>query len=100
MTESTAHWVDLFNKEGVPGGPIYGTEARHLLIRRSKHLGMQKTVHSRNTEISIWWPSRLPCLAHRAASPLPPAYGEHTDEILGGLGMSEEIQSLRDRQVI
>ena len=100
-TESTAHWVDLFNKEGVPGGPIYSID-QTFADPQVKHLGMQKTVHSEeHGDIDL---VAQPITLSRTPSSFaaaPPAYGEHTDEILGGLGMSaEEIQSLRDRQVI
>lgn len=100
-TESTKHWVDLFNKEGVPAGPIY-TIDQTFADPQVKHLGMQKTVHSdEHGDIDL---VAQPITLSRTPSTFaaaPPAYGEHTDEILGDLGMSaEEIQSLRDRQVI
>jgi crotonobetainyl-CoA:carnitine CoA-transferase CaiB-like acyl-CoA transferase len=101
LTETTKHWVDLFNKEGVPAGPIY-TIDQTFADPQVKHLGMQKTVHSEeHGDIDL---VAQPITLSRTPSTFaaaPPAYGEHTDEILGDLGMSaEEIQSLRDRQVI
>ena len=100
-TESTKHWVDLFNKEGVPAGPIY-TIDQTFADPQVQHLKMQKTVHSdEHGDIDL---VAQPITLSRTPSTFaaaPPAYGEHTDEILGDLGMSaEEIQALRDRQVI
>ena len=100
-TETTAHWVDLLNKNGVPSGPIYNIDEA-FEDPQVKHLGMAQKVtgHVRGDMELVGQPVRLSRTPTSMALP-PPEYGEHTDEILTELGMGEEeIAKLRADNVI
>ncbi len=96
VSRDTAEWVEIFNKAGVPSGPIYAIDeafgdpqVRHLGIAQplgdTAYVGQPVTL-SRT-------PSRV--VAH------PPDLGEHTVEVLKELGYDDAaIERLRDQTVI
>jgi len=96
VLRDTAEWVEIFNRAGVPSGPIYAIDeafgdpqVRALGIAQplgaTSYLGQPVTL-SRT-------PSRV--VAH------PPALGEHTVEVLKELGYDDaEIERLRGQTVI
>ncbi len=101
VTKSSDEWVEILNEAGVPSGPIYDIDqvfadpqVRHLGIAQPvEHavLGPQKVV-GQAVELS-----RTPSAIRMAT----PELGEHTDEILGSLGLApEEIKSMRDSGAI
>jgi crotonobetainyl-CoA:carnitine CoA-transferase CaiB-like acyl-CoA transferase len=95
------HWLALLERHGVPSGPI-NTYADvmadpHVLARElvvdTEHptLGRIKTL---GTPVKL---SDTPLIPGRPA----PLLGQHTDEVLGGVGFSaEEIASMRDRGTV
>ncbi len=94
--ETTAHWLELLERAGVPAGPIYdvGQVYRdpHVLAR-----GMLAQVDhptaGRIPQIGI--PVKLSATPGRIARPAP-RLGEHTDEVLGWAGYSPaEVAALR-----
>ena len=95
------HWLALLERHGVPSGPI-NTYADvmadpHVLARElvvdTEHptLGRIKTL---GTPVKL---SDTPLIPGRPA----PLLGQHTDEVLGGVGFSaEEIASMRERGTV
>jgi crotonobetainyl-CoA:carnitine CoA-transferase CaiB-like acyl-CoA transferase len=98
---STAHWVEVLNRAGVPCGPIYrmdqvfaDPQVRHLQAAADvEHpkLGRFQVV---NQAIRL---SRTPATVAAAT----PELGEHTDEILAEAGYSaSDIRGMRERKVV
>ena len=100
-TQSTAHWLDRLESEGVPAGPIY-TMDEVFSDPQVEHLGMAVPVHhhARGDIRLIAQPlvmSRTPwAIETPVAEP-----GEHTDEVLAEAGFSpDEIAGLRASRVV
>lgn len=102
LTRGTAEWIDALNAAGVPCGAIYTVDrmfedpqVRHLQITWDMPhptLGELKVL---STPIRF---SRFPRPAHFGPAP---EKGEHTEEILREIGLSDErIASLRERCVV
>jgi formyl-CoA transferase len=98
---TTAEWVAAFNDAGVPAGPVYrmdeafaDPQVRHLdLVAPAQHPVLGRLDLIRNAVTS----SRA-VQTVRAASPEP---GQHTAQVLGELGVSDEqIDGLRRRGVV
>jgi crotonobetainyl-CoA:carnitine CoA-transferase CaiB-like acyl-CoA transferase len=83
----SAWWVEALNKAGVPSGPINAID-QAWEDRQVKHLGMAKTVH--HPKLGDYQVVGQPI--HMSRHPQPdalrptPDQGEHTDDILRGLG--------------
>jgi crotonobetainyl-CoA:carnitine CoA-transferase CaiB-like acyl-CoA transferase len=99
--KTTSEWIDLLNKAGVPSGPVYtmdqvfaDPQVQHIKAATTvKHpsLGDIKVV---NQAVGL---SRTPATMATAT----PDIGEHTEEILGGLGYSAaQVADFRQRKVI
>jgi crotonobetainyl-CoA:carnitine CoA-transferase CaiB-like acyl-CoA transferase len=100
-TRSTSEWVDLLDGAGVPNGPINNiaqvfaepqVKVRGVRIELTNASGVNVPLVAspmRFSETSI---------EYRLA---PPALGQHTEEVLRGLGKSDaEIAALRAKQVV
>jgi crotonobetainyl-CoA:carnitine CoA-transferase CaiB-like acyl-CoA transferase len=89
------HWIDEFNKSGIPSGPILTIEemfehpqiaAREMLIK------LAHPVHGaiKTTGLGVKLSATPGAIAR------PPLLGEHTDEVLGAYGYTaEDLQRLR-----
>jgi formyl-CoA transferase len=99
--KSSAEWIALLNKAGVPCGPINKMD-EVFADPQVRHLGMAVPVHRErlgDTELvnQAVVLSRTPSSVRAGA----PDKGEHTDEILREFGYDEEaIARLRDSKVI
>jgi succinate--hydroxymethylglutarate CoA-transferase len=98
---TTQHWLKVFERSGMPYAPINDVkttlEHRHTLAR-----GMVQTVtHKTAGEVKV---VGVP-VKYSESTPgvrlAPPMLGEHTDEVLGGLGLDgEAIAELREAGVV
>ncbi len=99
--KTSAEWVEILNKAGVPSGPIY-TIDQMFNDPQIKHIGLAQPVeHPTLGKMELvgqgvnlgTTPVKL-----RTATP---ERGQHNDEILKSLGYSEkDIASLKERKVI
>jgi formyl-CoA transferase len=99
--ETSQTWIDRFNKAGVPSGPIYSID-QVFNDEQVKHLGIAQGLEKPGVGVREYvgqpvvltrTPSRV--VAH------PPAMGEHTDEVLRGLGFDDKkIADLHARKVV
>jgi crotonobetainyl-CoA:carnitine CoA-transferase CaiB-like acyl-CoA transferase len=99
--KDSASWIDIFNKAGVPAGEINNID-QVFANPQVKHLGIAAGVKSPAIG-DIELVSQAINL-HRTPSRIavaPPERGEHTDEVMQGLGYnSTEIEEMRKRNVI
>jgi crotonobetainyl-CoA:carnitine CoA-transferase CaiB-like acyl-CoA transferase len=97
----SAEWVEIFNKAGVPCGPIYDI-GQMFSDPQVKHLGMAK--ESARADGSRLGLLGQPFTLSRTPSSIavrPPELGEHTDEILKEFGFSEnEIAELHKAKAV
>ena len=100
-TKTSAEWIEILNGAGVPCGPINSIDqvfadpqVKHLNITRHVAHKVLGDVEVIGQAVEL---SRTPWGVH---SPTPEA-GEHTEEVLRGLGYgAAEIADLRARKVI
>ena len=98
---TTAELTERLLAAGIPCGPINSID-QAFAEAQMEHLGMRQTVHSETLgDIDLIaqpiFMSRTPSTFEMA----PPERSEHTDEVLGELGYSEEERAdLRARTVI
>jgi formyl-CoA transferase len=100
-TKPAAHWIELFEEAGIPCGPIY-TIDQVFADPQVKHLEMARPMeHPRlGTKDVVASPLNFSGLDRAIRDPTPEA-GQHTDEILGGLGYSpSDIGAMRAQGII
>jgi len=100
--KSSAHWVKLLNDAGVPCGPINSID-QTFAEPQVQHLGIAKRV--RHPELGDIKVVGQPINLTKAPQPdeyrPTPALGQHTDEILAGLGHdAKAIAGFRSRGAI
>ncbi len=99
--KSVAEWLTALEQAGVPAGPVYNMEQVYndpQVRAREMVLDVEHPVAGLTKAIGL--PVKLSQTPGQIRRPAP-TLGQHTDEILGELGMSAElIASLRERQVI
>ena len=100
-TAPTAHWTKVLDDAGVPCGPVY-TYEQLFADPQVRHREM--VVHAEDAELGrvphIRTPIRMSA-AGVAVRRTAPRLGQHTDEILAGLGYAPaQIAELRRERVI
>jgi formyl-CoA transferase len=100
-TKPSAEWVDIFNKVGVPCGPIY-TIDQVFADPQVRHLGMaQVSARADGSRLGlVGQPFKLSRTPTKIAV-RPPELGEHTDEILKEFGFAaDEIAALHAAKAV
>ena len=89
MTEPTEHWVQLLNDAGIPCGPIYKMD-QVFQDPQMKHLGLATDINHPVVGMRqlVGQPIHMSRTPWKMRSVTPEA-GEHTREILQGLGYSK-----------
>ena len=92
----TAHWVEALNEAGVPSGPIYAID-QAFSDPQVRRLGIVEKVG----EVAyLGQPVTLSRTPSHVVSH-PPALGEHTVEVLQGLGYDQaEIDRLKSQGIV
>ena len=101
-TNTSAHWIAALNKAGVPCGPI-NTIDRTFAEPQVQHIGIARPVrHPTLGEIKVvGQPINLSDFPQPAALKPTPDLGQHTDEVLAGLGYDgKAIAGLKSGGVI
>ena len=96
-----AQWIETLTEAGVPTGPINDV-AGVFADPQVKHLGIAEDAPSPafGDTLMVAQPMRLSRTPSKISA-APPERGQHTDEILAGLGLrQDEIRMLRERNVI
>ena len=101
VKRSSAEWIELLNKAGVPCGPIYSIDQVYA-DPQVVHLGMAQPVKTKDK--SPLRMARQPMSLSRTPSRFvapPPALGEHTDAVLKEFGFSaKDIAALRKANAV
>ncbi|MFZ0104981.1 MAG: CaiB/BaiF CoA-transferase family protein [Pseudolabrys sp.] len=100
-TKSSAQWVEIFNKVGVPCGPIYSID-QVFADPQVQHLGIaQESARSDGSRLGlVGQPFKLSRTPSKIAA-RPPNLSEHTDEVLKEFGFAEkDIAELRATKAI
>jgi len=99
--KTSAEWIAIFNKTGVPCGPIYSID-QVFADEQVKHLGMAAAGHrpDGSEQLFVAQPFSLSRTPTRIAA-TPPAQGQHTDEVLKEFGfVDKEIEELHRAKAV
>jgi crotonobetainyl-CoA:carnitine CoA-transferase CaiB-like acyl-CoA transferase len=101
VTRTSAEWVELLNKAGVPCGPIYSID-QTFTDPQVKLLDMVHNVtHHKRGKIDLVGQAVKMSRSKASLRTAAPDPGEHSDQILGRMGLSKErIADLRKRHVV
>jgi crotonobetainyl-CoA:carnitine CoA-transferase CaiB-like acyl-CoA transferase len=102
VKRTSAEWIELLNKAGVPCGPIYSIDQVYA-DPQVVHLGMAQPVKTKAKGKPLRMarqPVSLSRTPSRLAAP-PPGLGEHTDSVLREFGFTaKEISALRKAKAV
>jgi formyl-CoA transferase len=94
--KSSAEWIEIMNKAGVPCGPIYSID-QVFADPQVRHLGVAQSVKRKknSTMQVVGQPFTMSRTKSRIAAPTP-EMGQHTNEVLKEFGFSaKQIAALR-----
>ena len=100
-TKTSAEWVDIMNKGGVPCGPIYrmdevfaDPQVKHMQIRAEVTHPRLGRIGLINQPIKL---SRTPAKLAAAT----PERGEHTEEVLQEIGFTKiEVDEFKSKGIV
>ena len=101
VNKTSAEWIDIFNKAGVPCGPINSID-QVFADEQVKHLGaaIPGRKADGSEQLFVAQPFRMSRTQTKIAA-VPPKQGEHTDEVLKEFGFSDsEIADLHKAQAV
>jgi formyl-CoA transferase len=99
--KTSAEWIDIFNKAGVPCGPIY-TIDQTFADEQVKHLGIAQDAirPDGKTQTFVGQPVALSRTPSKIVA-TPPDMGQHTDEVLKEFGFADkEIAELHAAKAV
>src|SRR6187401_2123595 len=99
--KSSAEWIDIMNKAGVPAGPIYSID-QVFADPQVQHLGIAQSVKKKDksTLNVVGQPFVMSRTKSKIAAP-PPDMGQHTNEVLKEFGFSaREIAALHKAKAV
>jgi crotonobetainyl-CoA:carnitine CoA-transferase CaiB-like acyl-CoA transferase len=99
--KTSAEWIDIFNKAGVPCGPIY-TIDQTFADEQVKHLGIAQnaTRPDGKQQTFVGQPVALSRTPSKIVA-TPPNIGQHTDEVLKEFGFADkEIAELHAAKAV
>ena len=100
--KTSAHWVQSFNTNGVPAGPIYAMN-EVFADPQVQHIGLVHSINSKDTRGMVKV-VRQPVQLSRTPSKTvaaPPERGQHTDKVLKEFGFTAtEIKTLHKSGVL
>jgi len=99
--KSSAEWIDIFNKTGVPCGPIYSID-QVFADPQVKHLGIAQSATRPDGKEQTF--VGQPVALSRTPSKIvatPPSQGQHTDEVLKEFDFADnEIAALHKAKAV
>ena len=99
--KSSAEWIDIFNKTGVPCGPIYSID-QMFADPQVKHFGIAQSATRPDGKEQTF--VGQPVALSRTPSKIvatPPSQGQHTDEVLKEFGFADkEIAELHKAKAV
>lgn len=97
----SATWIEFFNETGVPAGEINSID-QVFADPQVQHLKMSESVHSETTgNLNLVAQAVKLNRTPGTIALAPPERGEHTDEILQGLGYSpDDIAEMHERNIV
>jgi crotonobetainyl-CoA:carnitine CoA-transferase CaiB-like acyl-CoA transferase len=100
-TKPSAHWIELFEANGIPCGPIYSID-QVFADPQVKHLGMATPMNSPYVGEQEVVASAINISGFsKAIRAYTPDAGEHSDEILKSVGYTDaELNDMRQKGVI
>ncbi len=101
VNKTSAEWIDIFNRIGVPCGPINSID-QVFADPQVKHLGAAIAGHKPDgsEQVFVAQPFKMSRTPTKIAA-TPPKQGEHTDEVLAEFGFSAaEIKTLHEAKAV
>ena len=99
--KTSAQWIDVMTEAGVPCGPIYSINEM-FADPQVAHVDMKHPVHHAELGSMNLLGQAINFSRYQPRTGLPtPSTGEHTDEVLKGIGFdASAIKNLRERGIV